>query len=294
MTKLGKRGLAALLATAAFPAFAADRWQEAGSGAVAILPAPLKSATVTGGSIVCAEQRWSFRLRLEASALAVAEERDGTIAIDGAAFPAKAHLDPGVLTVAAPFEAIEPLKAGNRLSFVFGDEAAAVFSLRGSGAVLEAVAPRCSQVDMSGHKSIVLSPTDDALDTAAMLMAEEATLFREATGKQPVLSAARLDVAPDNMLLFASLCGSTRYYGQSGCTLSGFARQGADGDWREVYNSEGMSLYMDPNTSADGWPDLVTLGVSGGEPSHWRWTGLVYEIREPAIAEDSELRGAVQ
>jgi hypothetical protein len=126
-------------------------------------------------------------------------------------------------------------------------------------------------------------------------MAEEAALFLDATSKQPALAAASVKIASDAELVFASVCGSSRYYGQSGCTLSGFARQGPGGDWREVYNSEGMALYLDRKTSADGWPDLVTLAKGGGaEPSHWSWNGLAYEIREPAVAKDVELRGAVQ
>jgi hypothetical protein len=286
---------AAFLLAGALPATAGDRWEEAGSGAVAILPVPLKAAVITGGSFSCAEQRWSFRLRVDTASAAPRQETTVVVAIDGADFPAKANRSPGVATVAVPFEMLDLLKAGNRLSFAFDSERATVFSLKGSRAALDAVAPLCSEVDMSAYERVALSETDQAIGTAAKLMAEEAALFREATSKQPVLAAASFKVAPDAEMVFASLCGSDRYYGESGCTLSGFARQGASGDWREVYNSEGMALYLDPKTSADGWPDLVTLAEGGGaEPGHWMWNGLAYEIREPAIAKDAELRGAVQ
>lgn len=286
---------AAFLLAGVLSATAGDHWEEAGSGAVAILPVPLKATAITSGSLSCAEQRWSFRLRVETNSTTPRQETDGVIAVDGADFPAKANLDPGVVTIAIPFEMLELLKAGNRLSFAFGSEPATVFSLRGSRTVLDAVAPRCSAVDMSAYQSVALSETDQSIATAAKLMAEEAALFSEATGKQPVLAAASVKVAPDAEMVFASLCGSSRYYGESGCTLSGFARQGGSGDWREVYNSEGMVLYLDPKTSADGWPDLVTLAQGGGaEPSHWMWNGTAYEVREPAIAKDAELRGAVQ
>jgi hypothetical protein len=286
---------AAFLLSGALSAMAGDRWEEAGSGAVAILPVPLKATNITGGSFSCAEQRWSFRLRVEATSATLLHETDVVVTVDGVDLPAKASLSPGVVTIAIPFQMLEPLKAGNRLSFAFGGEPAAVFSLRGSRAVLDAIAPRCSAVDMSAYQSVALSETDQSIGTATKLMADEAALFSEATGKQPLLSAASVKVAQDAEMVFASLCGSSRYYGESGCTLSGFARQGASEDWREVYNSEGMALYLDPKTSADGWPDLVTLVQGGGaEPSHWMWNGLAYEIREPAIAKDAELRGAVQ
>jgi hypothetical protein len=286
---------AAFLLAGTLSALAGDRWEEAGSGAVAILPVPLKATAITAGSLSCAEQRWSFRLRVETNSAAPRQETDAVVAVDGVDLPAKASLNPDAATIAIPFEMLELLKAGNRLSFAFDGARSTVFSLKGSRAALDAVAPRCSEVDMSAYQSVALSETDQAIGTAAKLMAEEAALFREATGKQPVLAAASVKIAPDAEMVFASLCGSDRYYGESGCTLSGFARQGASGDWREVYNSEGMALYLDPKTSADGWPDLVTLAQGGGaEPSHWMWNGLAYELREPAIAKDAELRGTVQ
>jgi hypothetical protein len=216
------------------------------------------------------------------------------LSVDGAEFPAKAGVSSGVATIAIPFEMLELVKAGNRLSFTFEGEPAVLFSLKTSRAVLDAAAPRCSEVDMSAFKNVSLSQTDRAVGTAAKLMAGEAALFREATGKEPTLAAASVEVAPDAELVLASLCGSSRYYGQSGCTLSGFARHDSGDEWREVYNSEGMALYVDPNTSAGGWPDLVTLTRGGdAEPHHWMWNGHLYEIRAPVIAKD-ELRGAVQ
>jgi hypothetical protein len=287
--------MAALLLAGALPATASDRWEEAGSGAVAILPVPLKTTAITGGSLSCAEQRWSFRLRVGPAVLFPNQAPDVVVSVDGSEFPAKTGVSSGVATIAIPFEMVELLKAGNRLSFTFDSEPVAMFSLKGSRVVLDAVAPRCSAVDMSAFEDIALSETDPAIPTAAKLMADEAALFREATGKQPIFAAASVKVAPEAEMIVASLCGSNRYYGESGCTLSGFARQGSSGEWREVYNSEGVALYLDPKTSTGGWPNLVTLVQGGGaEPNHWMWTGLAYEIREPAIAKDVELRGAVQ
>lgn len=286
---------AAFLLAGALSATAGERWEEAGSGAVAILPVPLKATAIASGSLFCDEQRWSFRLRVPPAVQFPRQQVDAMIVIDGADFAAEASFSPGVATIAIPFEILEPLRAGNRLSFAFDSEVIAVFSLKASRAVLDAVAPRCSEVDMSAYERVALSQTDPAMTTAKELMADEAVLFREATSKQPVLAAASIKVVPGAELIFASLCGSSRYYGESGCTLSGFARQSADGDWREVYNSEGLALYLDRKTSAGGWPDLVTLARHGGaEPSHWMWTGLAYELREPVIAKDIELRGAVQ
>jgi hypothetical protein len=278
---------AATLISAAEAASAENRWQEAAFGAVAILPRPIQSTSITGASLACAEQRWSFRLRIDGFASPAIRNEDASVDVDGVNFPVKAGLRSGAATVDVPFEMIELLKAGSRLSFTIEDALAAVFSLRGSRAVLDAVAPRCTPVDMSPYRSVVLSETDGAVETAGKLMAQETMLFRQATGRQPVIAAATLDVAPDAELLFASLCGSTSYYGQSGCTLSGFVRQGAAVDWREVYNSEGVALYIDPNASNSGWPNLVTLeAINGFEPMHWAWNGASYELLDPQVAVD--------
>ena len=59
--------LAVLLSCLAFmhSALAGDRWEEAGGGAVAILPAPAQASGIAGGSLYCAEQKWGFLFRTE-------------------------------------------------------------------------------------------------------------------------------------------------------------------------------------------------------------------------------------
>ena len=92
--------------------------------------------------------------------------------------------------------------------------------------------------------------------------------------------------------MFASLCGSTSYYGPSGCTLRGYAAQGA-AEWREVYNTEGVQLYRDAADPQDGWPKLATLPVNGDNASHWTWSGDAYALADPVeqaerIAEEGD------
>src|SRR5690606_16027505 len=89
----------------------------------------------------------------------------------------------------------------------------------------------------------------------------------------------------ERRLLFAELCGSTWYYGISGCGLAGFAPvAGEDPEtpqgWRLVYESEGVFLYLDPNTSVGGWPVLVSLPMKAGdEETRWLWNGDAYEAQ---------------
>lgn len=276
--------LAIALLAAAAPAWPSDRWEEAASGSVAILPAPEKADGISGGSLYCAEQRWSFLFRPEAGAIPAGATMAGKVTIDGELFPVRAVEMNGLLTASVPFDILEQLKAAARMSVAIGDGedvVSAVFPLRASRTVIDAVAARCSQVDMSAYPRFTLSETDPAAAQAEHLLAEEAGLFRAATGRRPAYAAGLLELADGKALLFASICGSTSYYGDSGCNMAGFARLGSGQDWRPVYNTEGVLLHIDPGAANDGFPGIVTLPVAGdAEPSHWVWTGAAYQIRE--------------
>ncbi len=290
--------LASALSLAPLEAFASEQWEAAASGAVAILPVPEKTNGIEGGSLYCAEQRWSFLFRLETNAGGGARI-PGKITIGGEPFPVVAVEANGLLAAFVPYEILEPLKSAARMGVAIGEgEAAmsAVFPLQGSRAALDAVAGRCSPVDMSAYQQLLLSETDPAVVEAERLLADEAKLFRDATGLRPRYAAKVLELPDGKALLFASICGSSSYYGQSGCSLAGFARSGAGQDWTPVYNTEGVRLHIDPTTAHAGFPGIVTLPQSGGaEPSHWVWNGSAYQIRDiedpvAAIAPDQPAR----
>ena len=269
---------------------ASDRWEEAGSGAVVILPLPQNAKGIASASLFCAEQRWSFFFRAEPGAVPSGWNGPAKITLGGAVFDGEALEARGSVSMALPADHLEALKHASRMVFAATDgTVAAGFSLSGSRAAIEAIAPRCSQVDMSAYTGIVLSETDPAIETAKILLADEARLFRAEIGKQPIHAAATIDLTEGRQLLFASLCGSTSYYGRSGCTLSGFASDGPGSAWRQVYNKEGVLLHTDPGTSNGGWPNLVTLPLTGGaEPDHWAWNGTQYENVEALVAGDEE------
>jgi len=266
---------------------AADGWQEAGSGAVAILPVPTAANGITGGSLVCAEQRWTLRLRAEPREDRTAAVR-ARLAIDERLYPVLAERGETVIAVPVSYDMIEALKSGARLTVELGTgEAGATFSLSGSRKVLEAAQPRCSPVDMSAYEKLTITGADPAVGLAEPLLEKEIKLFRAATSATPGIAAGRLDRGGGRELLFATVCGSSWYYGRSGCTLFGYKRGGVSEDWREVYNSEGVDLYVDPGASHGGWPDLLTLQPAGGiEPMRWIWAGERYELRDPQFAAD--------
>jgi len=275
-------------------AHASDRWEEAGSGAVAILPVPLKASLVQGGSLVCAEQRWTLRLRTEArpgAAAPIATE----VAVDGRKKISDATQGPTLVEIPIDSDTLDRLKRGSSFAVRIGSERdapGATFSLRNSRKSIDAVAPRCSPVEMKGYDHVTLIESSAEVGTVETLLADEIRLFRQATSSTPRIATARIAGGGERELLFANLCGSSWYYGRSGCTLFGYARTSPSADWREVYHSEGMGLYVEHQAVPDGWPELATLQVDGVESMHWRWDGSRYELRSSHFAAD-ELKGSI-
>lgn len=282
-----------VLAGAANGAAAADRWQEAGSGAVALLPKPDSAKGIAGATLYCIEQRWSFLFRLDGEPGAAGDTLPTVMTIGDDRFELEAVARKGALDVEVPFDVLQPLRAAARLGVVVGEGAGrlqANFPLRGSRDTIDAIAPRCSQVDMSAYERVVLSPTDAAVAAASTLLAEETRLFRAWAGTDPQLTAATVELAAGKALLFASLCGSTSYYGLSGCTMAGFVRAAAGAEWALAYNTEGALIHLDRTAENGGFPNVVSLPMVGSTtPSHWVWTGAAYELREEVMAEQDEV-----
>ncbi len=75
------------------------------------------------------------------------------------------------------------------------------------------------------------------------------------------------------------LCGSSWYFGDSGCNVAGFAQQGADQEWKQVFDSEGVFLFDDPDHLVSGWPDLTAIPLkSGYDEYRWAWDGAAYAL----------------
>jgi hypothetical protein len=286
---------AALCLAGAAPALASDRWEEAGRGAVAILPVPKPAAGITGGSLYCAEQRWAFLFRTAPeTGLPMGSAEKAKLGVGSDNLELDAEVSPGAVKVAVPAEILLQLKEATKLVVEIGtaeDAPKATFNLRSSKLVIEAIAPRCSQIDMSAFEAVSLSEADAAVPAATGLLADEIKLFREFTLKQPVIATTTVDIAADRRLMFASLCGSNNYFGDSGCSLTGYAADGADSIWRVVYETEGVHVYLDPKHANGGWPNIVTLPVVGGtEPTHWVWSGTGYELLDQITAEEDKVQ----
>lgn len=287
----------AILSVLAAPAAAQspDRWTADEVEARATLPPPRDSAKVTGAELSCAAQKWTLRLTVAradglADGLAGDEARIG---VDGDAYPARLAVQPGALAIAVPRAALEPMKSGLRLDVDFtgaieeavGDLA---FSLRGSRIAMTAVEERCSLRDMSPYRPVTFTPYSSYLNLARTLRRTDIDAFALATASQPTLDAAMTEFGDGRRVLFTRLCGSSWYFGASGCNITGFAPQtpgDAEGGgetvpaWRVVYDTENVVLHTDPKSAAEGWPDLVTLPVRSAGPGRiWRWEGRDYAL----------------
>lgn len=271
------------------------RWQPAANAAAVVLPVPTQAKGIVGASLYCRAGKWAFLLRTDREAPAGAGAR---IAIGNDVMTLPLNAGPSGIEIAVPRTILALLGDGTAMRVAVGEAEAkgeaqggalsARFALAGSRAAIEAAAARCSPPEVAGFEAVALVPGGPALELAKPLLAEEIGQFREAAAKEPALAAALAPVENGRTLLFASLCGSNRYYGETGCKLMGFAAD-ARGAWGPVYESEGMHLFRDPRVAHEGWPDLMTLPLAGeAEPLRWTWLGGAYHVQDgAAIAGDA-------
>ena len=113
---------ACALLAAAQPALSADRWEEAGSGAVAILPAPKPATGIEGGSFYCSQQSWAFLFRLTPEAGLVAGNIEkAKLAVIDQLFDLDAQISKQAAKVSVPREILLALKEGTSLEIEIGE-----------------------------------------------------------------------------------------------------------------------------------------------------------------------------
>lgn len=279
-------GAAALAVACGWPSLApaADRWEPVAGEAVITLPDPLQAKGIAGATLRCAEQKWSLSLTFAPDAAAPPGEMAAKLFVGAQVFEAVTKAESGGLSVPVTSLAIAPMKTGTRAKVTIeGAEPPleAVFPLRGSKVAIEAAEPFCSKRDMSGYERIGLTPYSSYLLEAKELRKDEIKLFRKATSSEPVVSAAKSVMQDGRSLLFVELCGSSWYYGASGCNAAVFARLSDTAEWKQVYDTEGADLYLDTSALVDGWPNLIALPKKGGgDEVLWGWSGDGYAVTE--------------
>lgn len=292
-----KAGLLALmcLGFAATPATAQERWAAMDGEARAALPAARGSDAVTGGALSCEAQRWTLHLDLAGPHSSAGA---AVLAVDGRTFDLFLSPDGRSLVSALPRDALEPLKDGIRMEVILpGDLGAANFPLRGSRVAITEAEERCTLRDMSAYTPITFTPYSSHANLARGLRAKDIEAFAASTASQPDLTVAMAELGAGRRLLFTRLCGSSWYYGVSGCNITGFAtgpqEREAEQEWTPVYDTESVHLHLDPKSLHDGWPDVVTLPARGGGAALvWRWDGDGYTL-EGELPEDEEPENAL-
>lgn len=287
--------LAALL-VAAEPAAAQTVWTAPEGQSYAMLPEPQKGTPVTGGVMLCNQQVWTLSLATEPGAEIEGADGTATLIALGQRFTVQSSRGDSSIDLIVPYDALEPMKASSRLQIEFGaDNPPVRFSLAGSRRAITAVEQNCSPRQLPTENLIELETASVFLELGRRLRAEDIRDFIISTNQLAELQVAMLELEGDRRLFFVEICGSSWYYGVSGCNISGFARFSAgasdpaeldlDG-WEPVFESEGVHLYREPGQSNDGWPNLVTIPLKPGFPDKlWTWTGQRYAVEGTIQAE---------
>jgi len=298
--QIPRRALLAFAASTfvAAPASAQDVWAASEFEASITLPAPEPGSPVRGAVLSCAAQVWTLVLSLDTDALVAGADGTAVLAVPRETFEAPSKALPAGIEITVPHRALEPIKAATRLSITFeGGTDEIRFPLTGSRRAINAAEGLCTPRVMPLANSVPLTPYSSYLMLARKLRKSDIDDFVLSTTAEPKLRAGMVEIGEGRRLLFVELCGSTWYYGVSGCNLAGYAPvEGEDAaepeGWRPVYETEGVFLYVDPNAATDGWPDLIAIAAkTGDEETRWRWTGGEYAIAETDVVGDTAAGG---
>jgi len=290
---------AALVAVSVAPALAADVWTADPYEARVTLPDPAPGSPVTGAAMSCAAQAWTLSLSIRADAHVTGADGTARIAVPLGTFDAPSKTVPAGIEIAVPRQAIEPLMRSTRLTIGFaGGNDEIRFPLAGSRRALTAAQARCTQVEMPVANSVPLTPYSSYLRLTRALRSSDIADFAMSTASEPRLRAGMVELGEGRRLLFSEMCGSTWYYGASGCNMAGYAPvEGEDAGtaegWRIVYDTEGVYLYVDPDTDGDGWPDLLAYPMADpGEPDRWKWEDGSYRLADDDLVAQGGETGA--
>lgn len=288
----------ALLAAGAAPAAAAEVWTADAHEARVTLPDPEPGLPVTGGTMACAAGAWTLALATRAGATVAGADGTARIVVPLGTFEAPSKTVAAGIEIAVPSAALEPLMRSTRLSIGFEGGAGEIrFPLAGSRRAITAAQALCGKVEMPLADSVPLTPFSSYLLLTRELRRSDIADFVMSTGGTPRLRAGMVEIGQGRRLLFSEMCGSTWYYGTSGCSLIGYAPvEGKDAaraeGWRIVYETEGVYLYVDPDAVHDGWPDLRAYRTDApAEAIRWVWKDGGYALEDdeaeagPAAAE---------
>lgn len=286
----------ALAVAGAAPAAAADVWTADPYEARVTLPDPEPGTPVTGGTMACAAETWTLTLATRIDAIVAGATGTARIVVPLGTFEAPSKAVPAGIEIAVPRAALEPLMRSTRLSIGFAGGTDEVrFPLAGSRRAITAAEALCSKVEMPVANSVPLTPYSSYLLLTRDLRRSDIEDFVMSTADAPRLRAGMVEIGEGRRLLFSEMCGSTWYYGASGCSLIGYAPvEGKDAakpeGWRIVYETEGVYLYVDPDAAHEGWPDLLAYAAAAPtEAMRWTWKDGSYALEDDAAPAAGEV-----
>lgn len=286
----------AALLLAAEPAAAQTVWTAPEGLSYAMLPAPQQGTPVTGGVMLCDQQVWTLSLATEPGAEIADADGTATLIALGQRFTVQSSRGNSSIDLIVPYDALEPMKASSRLQIELGGDNEPIrFALTGSRRAITAVEQNCSARQLPTENLIELEAASVYLELGRRLRAEDIRDFIISTNQLAELEVAMIEIEGNRRLFFVEICGSSWYYGVSGCNIAGFAHFSAAGSnpseidlegWEPVFESEGVHVYREPGQSNDGWPNLVTIPLKPGFPDKlWTWTGQRYAVEGTVQAE---------
>ncbi|WP_127521817.1 hypothetical protein [Mesorhizobium sp. Z1-4] len=281
---------------AAEPAAAQTVWTAPEGQSYAMLPAPQQGTAVTGGVMLCDQQVWTLSLATEPGAEIADADGTATLIALGQRFTVQSSRGNSSIDLIVPYDALEPMKASSRLQIELGGDNEPIrFALTGSRRAITAVEQNCSARQLPTENLIELEAASVYLELGRRLRADDIRDFIISTNQLAELEVAMIEIEGNRRLFFVEICGSSWYYGVSGCNIAGFAHFSATGSnpseidlegWEPVFESEGVHVYREPGQSSDGWPNLVTIPLKPGFPDKlWTWTGQRYAVEGTIQAE---------
>lgn len=266
----------------------ASAWASVSGESRVLMPPPDLGGPVASAAMSCSAQVWTMSIDF-GTAPPPASGR-AMVAVPRGSFASTVSVTGHVASIVLPREALEPMMAGTRLTVTLPGAAELRFPLTGSRRAITAAAALCSPRDVVMADGVTLSPFSSYLDLARQLRREDIEDFTLSTTAQPRMRIAMSELEGGRRILFVELCGSSWYYGSTGCSLTGFSpiagkAEDKPSGWRIAFEAEGVFIRIDQASRHDGWPDLATIPLhEGSEETRWSWNGERYLPADASVA----------
>lgn len=261
----------------AFPVFA-QSWTHSADRAVA--PPAIAGDTSPGFEIVCFQGEWI----LYPFGLPTAEGTPASITIDGSTFPVQIIYGNGSDGIALSGAILSALKAGSAVRISSTEPSSrfdSTFALRGSSRALNAVeagcAPPTPATSAERFASAPQGSTSEAITLASSLLQPVLTDAHAIDPKVGIEAANVLNLSNGWQFLITDIGPSVALYGADAVATI-IAAKPPPQDWRIVAQQAGVAVYIDRQSTTNGYPDIWYQSLRGANPPYgqWQWNGSAY------------------